>query len=121
MDVMTFAPFERDAQRFAKTATHRLTTIGQHGAFRKSPTPPEIESTLNEGHMRGELSAAERILKAIEDDASMDRDTIVGELHLFIMSVNNSINQKFGIGKRIDGVEFFTQKYISEQNVNFVQ
>lgn len=109
------APYQRDAINFATKKHDAL--VGTR--FRYEPTPNALTHALEEGYLRGELSSAERFMKVLEDNPDMNRDEMLGELHLFVMGINNHIHDKFGLGRRIAGVEFFTDKYVNRSE-NFV-
>jgi hypothetical protein len=111
------APYRRDAKKFAMNAHTQL--VGDR--FRYEPTPNKLTQYLEVGHLIGELSCAERFLAILERDPTMTIQEFMGEVHLYIMSVNNVVHDEFGLGSRIEGVEHFTDQYFTEQSLQFAQ
>ena len=114
-------PVEQDAKDFTNEALVNLEhglTVTRMERMRGEQSP--LFCKLQEGHMKGELRAAERILSMIEVDTSLTRLDIMADLHLFIKEVNNRLHDKNGTGEKVD-VDLFTNKYLTSMSSYFLQ
>jgi hypothetical protein len=105
-------PYISLAEKFALTKTAAI--LHPKGPrFRFEPYPKELDSALQEAVMLGNLHALEQMLHALENNEYHSKDEFIGDLHLYIMDVNNEMNSRFSVGKKIEGVEHFTNRYVA--------
>ena len=68
----------------------------------KKITLKMLEEELVIARMVGELSGAERVLKAVINNKEWSKEDIEAELHLFIKDVYNTISGQINHNKKID-------------------
>lgn len=61
-----------------------------------------LRNEIQTGVILGELSGAERLLKAIVDNQDWDRSDIEAELHLFISNLNNVVSEYLNSNTMVD-------------------
>lgn len=104
---MDVVPFLKDAQEAARISLTR--TTGKRFRFEPGQTTLKREFLIS--HLRGELSAAERILQVADSGTLENIDDLRAALHVFCVDVHNKVVGFIGGGKEIE-VEFYTDQYL---------
>lgn len=85
---------EQDAKNKAEHILAQIKSV--HGGKFKLSEKQFIEY-MSHMWIYGELSAGERILFALNEDPSLNRDTIIGELHLFVLETFKVLKKRLNL------------------------
>ena len=98
MKANTLSTVEKDAIEFALVLSKQF-YHPRTGKFKVSEK--EFRKAVEDGYIKGEFSAGERILRAIElDDDINSKDLVRGEIHLFLHGLFPMLRKRLGLAMK---------------------